>query len=211
MLASPTISPQPAVSSSSAPPATSVLPSNIETKEGCQATFRCLDGSSPPQSFLWLKEGVPLQNSSGVWVRGNGELVLSQLTQTDSGQYTCVVVGTYRNTSQSANLTVTDPFLPSPTPPSRPLIRSPTPSIVVVAEGGVAQLICLVGGVPTPLVVWTKDDMEIGAEPGVVVLEGGALFISDVDISDQGSYSCWAGNSLGNDSETFSLVVAGKW
>ena len=140
---------------------------------------------------------------------GDGELTLFQLTQADSGLYTCTVVGTYKNTSQSANLTVLDPFLPPALPLSRPLITSPTPSTLVVAEGDVAQLICLVGGVPTPRVVWTKDGVAIGEGPGVEVLEGGALFISAVEISDQGSYSCWAGNSLGNDSETFSLVVAG--
>ena len=162
-------------------------------------------------NFQWRMNEVMLQNSSSVLIRSNGELILSDLRFQDAGNYTCLVQGTFQDTSSTAVLRVVDPLVPPPRLLSRPVILSPTPSLQFVEEGGAAQFICHVDGVPPPDVVWLKEGVALEVEPGVEVFQSQVVFICNATIAHQGMYTCVASNSEGNASEAFDLTIAGGW
>lgn len=77
--------------------------------------------------------------------------------------------------------------------------------------GGSVTLQCRVGGDPIPDVLWRRTagngNMPVNR---VKVLDDRSLKINNVDLSDEGEYTCEADNSVGAVSASGYLTVYGK-
>lgn len=98
----------------------------------------------------------------------------------------------------------------SPTFSKRPLADTMTATI-----GGNATIICQPDASPSPEITWSLNDAPLnlvkGAEGRVLLLDNGNLFITQVQMSDQGRYTCTAENLNGRASSTGLLSVVCKY
>lgn len=80
------------------------------------------------------------------------------------------------------------------------------------SEGKYISIACSARGFPPPSYSWmlgSSQLAEVGSER-ISVTASGLLYFREVVREDEGNYTCIATNSLGSDSETFSLVVEGR-
>ena len=78
----------------------------------------------------------------------------------------------------------------------RPKITSKSKSEVTVHEGNVLFLKCKAEGVPTPLVIWRKNDLVIQNQTSLHTY----FMRENATEADEGVYVCEASNSAGSDS-----------
>ncbi|KAB0405616.1 hypothetical protein E2I00_016186 [Balaenoptera physalus] len=77
--------------------------------EGKDAILECCVSGYPPPSFTWLRGEEVIQLRSRKYsLLGGSNLLISNVTDDDSGTYTCVVTYKNENISASAELTVLD-------------------------------------------------------------------------------------------------------
>ncbi|KAM7320499.1 hypothetical protein ACRRTK_020942 [Alexandromys fortis] len=82
-------------------------PSNVVAIEGKDAVLECCVSGYPPPSFTWLRgEEVIQLRSKKYSLLGGSNLLISNVTDDDSGTYTCVITYKNENISASAELTV---------------------------------------------------------------------------------------------------------
>jgi hypothetical protein len=86
-------------SAGAAPLVTSVTPSNLTTNSGTTVTFTATAYGTPPLTFQWLSPNNTL-------VSTNSTLVLSNVQQSASGQYTLTVSNSSGTFTTNVNLTV---------------------------------------------------------------------------------------------------------
>ena len=92
-------------------------------------------------------------------------------------------------------------LLPS-TPTVAPTITVP-PNNVATQVGQSATFSCFAIGTPRPIIRWVHRGQEVGG--------GSTLVISDVNVGDQGRYTCRVNNSAGVAMATANLTVFGKY
>ncbi|XP_033034389.1 netrin receptor DCC-like [Trachypithecus francoisi] len=82
-------------------------PFNVVANEGKDAVLECCVSGYPPPSFTWLRgEEVIQLRSKKYSLLGGSNLLISNVTDDDSGMYTCVVTYKNENISASAELRV---------------------------------------------------------------------------------------------------------
>ncbi|NXV50050.1 DCC protein, partial [Uria aalge] len=122
-------------------------PSNVVAMEGKDAVLECCVSGYPPPTFTWLRgdEVLPVRSKKYSLLAGSN-LLISNVTDDDSGTYTCVVTYKNENSSGSAELSVMVPpwFL----------IR---PSNLYAYESTDIEFECAVSGKPVPTVEWIKN------------------------------------------------------
>lgn len=86
------------------------------------------------------------------------------------------------------------------------MIRGPHDQTVI--EGSAVTFQCRVGGDPTPDILWRRTAAG-GNMPldRVHILEDRSLVLENVNINDEGEYSCEADNAVGSASAVGSLVI----
>ena len=93
-------------------PEISQSPSNDTKVEGQTAVFNCVVAGYPTPDIAWEKDGVGLNVAAHArlnasFIDGNYQLTLSNVQQSDAGQYRCVANNSLDNTTSSpATLTV---------------------------------------------------------------------------------------------------------
>ncbi|KQK77647.1 hypothetical protein AAES_123376 [Amazona aestiva] len=82
-------------------------PSNVVAMEGKDAILECCVSGYPPPTFTWLRgdEVLPIRSKKYSLLAGSN-LLISNVTDDDSGTYTCVVTYKNENSSGSAELSV---------------------------------------------------------------------------------------------------------
>ncbi|XP_058133726.1 netrin receptor DCC isoform X1 [Dasypus novemcinctus] len=172
-------------------------PSNVVAIEGKDAVLECCVSGYPPPSFAWLREKEVIQLRSKKYsLLGGSNLLISNVTDDDSGTYTCVVTYKNENISASAELTVLVPpwFLNHP-------------SNLYAYESMDIEFECTVSGKPVPTVNWMKNgDVVIPSDYFQIVGESN-LRILGVVKSDEGFYQCVAENEAGNAQTSAQLIV----
>uniref|UniRef100_A0A7N8WM92 Neural cell adhesion molecule L1-like protein n=1 Tax=Mastacembelus armatus TaxID=205130 RepID=A0A7N8WM92_9TELE len=133
----------------------------------------------------------------------NGSLQIISAEKNDSGKYVCIAFNSLGKTEVTALLDVKDTTK----------IVGP-PQDVQIISGTTAQLMCQTeydkSLQSTFKVVWTKDGKEIPfslEKNSRYFVDNGMLQIMNVNLSDQGMYTCIARTSLDEDNATALLTV----
>uniref|UniRef100_A0A8C0SEA5 Netrin receptor DCC n=2 Tax=Canis lupus familiaris TaxID=9615 RepID=A0A8C0SEA5_CANLF len=172
-------------------------PSNVVAIEGKDAILECCVSGYPPPSFTWLRgEEVIQLRSKKYSLLGGSNLLISNVTDDDSGTYTCVVTYKNENISASAELTVLVPpwFLNHP-------------SNLYAYESMDIEFECSVSGKPVPTVNWMKNGDVVIPSDYFQIVGGSNLRILGVVKSDEGFYQCVAENEAGNAQTSAQLIV----
>lgn len=84
----------------------------------------------------------------------------------------------------------------------------PTPTLVTATVGNIMELRCHAIGYPLPTYRWMKNG-NIGLLSHSVQLDSGYLMIHNVEMRDEGNYTCMASNSAGADTRTWQVITQG--
>ncbi|NWI28617.1 DCC protein, partial [Sula dactylatra] len=172
-------------------------PSNVVAMEGKDAVLECCVSGYPPPTFTWLRgdEVLPVRSKKYSLLAGSN-LLISNVTDDDSGTYTCVVTYKTENSSGSAELSVMVPpwFL----------IR---PSNLYAYESMDVEFECAVSGKPVPTVEWIKNGEVVIPSDYFQIVGGSNLRILGLVKSDEGFYQCVAENEAGNAQASAQLII----
>ncbi|NXA30355.1 DCC protein, partial [Ibidorhyncha struthersii] len=172
-------------------------PSNVVAMEGKDAVLECCVSGYPPPTFTWLRgdEALPIRSKKYSLLAGSN-LLISNVTDDDSGTYTCVVTYKNENSSGSAELSVMVPpwFL----------IR---PSNLYAYESMDIEFECAVAGKPVPTVEWIKNGEVVIPSDYFQIVGGSNLRILGLVKSDEGFYQCVAENEAGNAQASAQLII----
>ncbi|NXN48911.1 DCC protein, partial [Rynchops niger] len=172
-------------------------PSNVVAMEGKDAVLECCVSGYPPPTFTWLRgdEVLPVRSKKYSLLAGSN-LLISNVTDDDSGTYTCVVTYKNENSSGSAELSVMVPpwFL----------IR---PSSLYAYESMDIEFECAVSGKPVPTVEWIKNGEVVIPSDYFQIVGGSNLRILGLVKSDEGFYQCVAENEAGNAQASAQLII----
>ncbi|NXI54769.1 DCC protein, partial [Chloroceryle aenea] len=172
-------------------------PSNVVAMEGKDAVLECCVSGYPPPTFTWLRgeEALPIRSKKYSLLAGSN-LLISNVTDADSGTYTCVVTYKNENSSGSAELLVMVPpwFL----------IR---PSNLYAYESMDVEFECAVSGKPVPTVEWIKNGEVVIPSDYFQIVGGSNLRILGLVKSDEGFYQCIAENEAGNAQASAQLII----
>uniref|UniRef100_A0A8D0CQA1 receptor protein-tyrosine kinase n=1 Tax=Sander lucioperca TaxID=283035 RepID=A0A8D0CQA1_SANLU len=119
-------------------------------------------------------------------------LLLSNLTAKDSGAYRCsahhLIIGQEAHLDTQVVVTILEPPV---------LLNNLTDCTVNLSSSVI--LSCPSEGVPTPIIMWYKDERVLSQGSGIVIsTEDGTLHIDRITVEDQGMYTCQATNERGS-------------
>ncbi|XP_026645393.1 hemicentin-1 [Microtus ochrogaster] len=177
---------------------------HIKVQVGQRVDIPCNAHGSPPPVFTWFKSARPMP-IDGVQLPSNpnGTLSIEQAVISDAGTYTCVATNTAGTDEAEATLHVQEP-------PTVEDLQPPfnTPFQERLANQRIA-FPCPAKGTPKPTIKWLHNGRELtGQEPGVSVLEDGALLvIASLTPHNNGEYICVAINEAGTTERKYNLKV----
>ncbi|XP_071331981.1 cell adhesion molecule L1-like a isoform X3 [Trachinotus anak] len=176
---------------------------------GRDIIMNCSVFSSPPPTISWAKDATTEAIKGERFISlQNGSLQIISAEKNDSGKYVCNASNTEGESAVTAVLDVKDPTK----------IVDP-PQDVQIISGTTAQLMCQAEHdkslQSTFEVVWRKDGEEIplyfeensSTHKFRYFEDDGMLQIMNVNLSDQGVYTCIARTSLDEDNATAQLTV----
>ncbi|KAM4563056.1 neural cell adhesion molecule L1-like protein isoform 2-T4 [Odontesthes bonariensis] len=170
---------------------------------GQDIIVNCSVFSSPPSAISWTKEDTAIEGERFLLLENGQSLKIISTEKGDSGNYVCVASNTEGMSAVTAVLDVKDPTK----------IVGP-PQDVQIVSGTSAQLTCRTEYDKSLQdsfeLVWRKDGEEISLsseENSRYIVESDMLQIMNVNLSDQGMYTCVAKTSLDEDNATVLLTV----
>ncbi|XP_058175853.1 protein sidekick [Anopheles ziemanni] len=182
-------------------PIMEVPPGNQTVLDGKDATINCRAIAAPIPNITWIyNETLPIESSTRVQILDTGDLLLSNVRETDSGLYTCIRENEAGRIVASGFLTV--------------LVRTQIirpPDDMTVLLGHSASLECGVSSDPSvPYNIdWYREPnrLPIKNSQRIGVKGDGTLEITEVRPSDVGQYSCIVTSPGGNETRSARLSV----
>ncbi|XP_046563536.1 contactin-like [Haliotis rubra] len=168
-------------------------------------TWRCEARAVPNPTYMWLKNGQPLNSIPGdVVISGNILTINSLDPQRHADMYQCSATNTHGVAYSSAQLRILA-FKPS-------FVKHPLEPTNMGTIGGNVTLICNPEAAPFPSYRWAKDGIGLNLPDGsttarVRKLKNGNLFISPAQLSDSGHYDCTAENVYGSATSSGQLTI----
>ncbi|XP_012942941.1 hemicentin-1 [Aplysia californica] len=170
--------------------------------ENESTVLECPAEGVPEPTILWFQDGIPLDAESNPRVdidESGRRLVISPTKVEDAGLYVCLAANEAGEAEETYELEV---WLP---PMIDTTASEPRPRVI---KGQTSIINCQVTGIPFPAITWTKDGLELQADPRVQVLSDGLqLRITNAAVSDTAVYTCVATNPAGVDKADYDLVV----
>ncbi|XP_073669092.1 neural cell adhesion molecule L1.1 [Paramisgurnus dabryanus] len=171
---------------------------------GSTIILKCRTFGSPRPKVDWeIFDSSPAVSNAKMSQMANGNLQISNVSQEESGIYTCLVRDS--NVTISAVLKVLN----------RTKIVAP-PQHLRVIRGNDAVLQCKYSvdhRLKHPTLQWKKDGHKIAAttiEDKYTEYPNGSLKVTDVQIQDSGEYSCEISTELDSDDTSGSITVQDK-
>ncbi|KAM5191920.1 netrin receptor DCC [Mantella aurantiaca] len=122
-------------------------PSNVAVVEGQDAVLECAVSGYPTPTVFWMHgEELIVTRTQKYWLLGGSNLLISNVTESDVGSYTCVVIYKNENSTAAAELSVLVPprFLNHP-------------ANLYAYESMDIEFECAVTGKPAPTIKWIKN------------------------------------------------------
>lgn len=174
----------------------------LDTKSHTLA-LQCNYTDDPSKEILWYKDGARLSSEDKKYSinSDSNTLEVNDPGYPDTGNYTCVVVGTDENATIVVQTNVSIEYAES----SKNQV-----------EGDPLTLSCKAFGVPIPVVTWFKDDEPLNISDPRVTLEpinnvsDAKLVIQDLNFDDRAQYTCVASNGISNETMTVLVRVKDK-
>uniref|UniRef100_A0A8C1RDA5 DCC netrin 1 receptor n=1 Tax=Cyprinus carpio TaxID=7962 RepID=A0A8C1RDA5_CYPCA len=172
-------------------------PQKVTALQGRDAVLECSASGFPNPSFYWMRGDELIQSRSKKYsLLSASNLLISSVTDDDSGTYTCVAQNKQQNISASCELSVLVP----------PQFLS-YPSNTYAYESTDIEMECAVTGNPQPTVRWVKNGEAVIPSDYFQIVEGGHLQILGLVRSDEGFYQCIAENEAGNNQAMAQLIL----
>uniref|UniRef100_A0A8C6X913 Protein turtle homolog A n=1 Tax=Naja naja TaxID=35670 RepID=A0A8C6X913_NAJNA len=200
-------------------------PRTVVGRKGDSALLRCNllkpDEASPPLYVIeWVRFGflLPIFIKFGLYsprvdpgyvgrvrIQAGASLQIDRLRAEDQGWYECRVLFLNRpnNDDEFQNGTWIHLIVNSP-----PVFQKTPPALVEIQDQKSVTLSCSATGNPPPLVSWKRDSQTID-DGNEMQVKNGTLFISRVERTSAGLYSCHATNQEGALIHTTHLLVQG--
>uniref|UniRef100_A0A8C7QEX4 Ig-like domain-containing protein n=1 Tax=Oncorhynchus mykiss TaxID=8022 RepID=A0A8C7QEX4_ONCMY len=151
----------------------------------------CEVQGSPSPLVTWSRNGQPIPPVTAWFtVLPSGSLKITDVRLIDSKLYTCSAENPAGNVSLNYNLHIQ----------VKPKIQA-APSLLKALIGQTVVLPCVVQGEPRPEISWFHNGHPVGAR------DSAALRIHRASLTDQGTYSCVAKNTAGQDTMEVKLEV----
>ncbi|KAK6633974.1 hypothetical protein RUM44_004581 [Polyplax serrata] len=164
---------------------------------------RCKVSANPPPHVDWSKNNEPIKSSNKYIIEPDG-LLISKVTESDDGVYTCraIVIKTGELATRHIKVEVHTP----------PTIHFNN-STVEVIEGEIASVPCFAEGKPKPTYSWIRKENNANVAKmsrfGVNELTG-TMTINPVEEKDHGEYKCVASNAAANAERIIKISVSSK-
>uniref|UniRef100_A0A8C1P0P9 Contactin-3 n=1 Tax=Cyprinus carpio TaxID=7962 RepID=A0A8C1P0P9_CYPCA len=172
-------------------------PQKVTALQGRDAVLECSASGFPNPSFYWMRGDELIQSRSKKYsLLSASNLLISSVTDDDSGTYTCVAHNKQQNISASCQLSVLVP----------PQFLS-YPSNTYAYESTDIEMECAVTGNPQPTVRWVKNGEAVIPSDYFQIVEGGHLQILGLVRSDEGFYQCIAESEAGNSQAMAQLIL----
>lgn len=165
------------------------------------AKLPCAVEGIPTPQVTWFRNDMPVPLLPGhLSATRDGTLTISKIQLSDAGMYYCQAYIRERNEIEHKNVTVTVNAAPMVT------FEEPFPKITSKSN---ASFTCSVTGHPKPKIVWKKGEEVVSDDGQKYILSSNGLQLSITDLAkdDEGNYTCYASNSLGQQSTTLTLEV----
>ncbi|XP_051981424.1 netrin receptor DCC-like isoform X1 [Xyrauchen texanus] len=172
-------------------------PQRVTALQGSDAVLECSASGYPNPSFYWMRGSELIQSRSKKYsLLSDSNLLVSSVTDDDSGTYTCVAQNKQQNISASCELSVIVPpqFLNYP-------------SNMYAHESTDIEMECAVTGNPQPTVRWVKNGEVVIPSDYFQIVDSGNLQILGLVRSDEGFYQCIAENEAGNSQAIAQLIL----
>ncbi|XP_053473599.1 netrin receptor DCC [Ictalurus furcatus] len=172
-------------------------PVKVTALQGRDAVLECSASGYPTPSFYWMRGSEIIQIRSRKYsLLGGSNLLISSVTDDDSGAYSCVAYNKNENITSSCELSVLVPpqFLNYP-------------SNTYAYESSDIEMECAVTGNPQPTVRWMKNGEAVIPSDYFQIVDGGNLQILGLVRSDEGFYQCVAENEAGNNLAMAQLIL----
>ncbi|XP_045548619.1 netrin receptor DCC isoform X5 [Salmo salar] len=172
-------------------------PQRVTSLLGRDAVLECSASGFPTPAFHWTRGTEIIQSRSKKYsLLGGSNLLISSVTDDDSGSYSCVAFNKNQNITASCELSVLVPpqFLNYPTN-------------TYSYESTDMELECAVTGNPPPTVRWMKNGEEVIPSDYFQIVDGSNLQILGLVKSDEGFYQCVAENEAGNAQAMAQLIL----
>ncbi|XP_046815214.1 peroxidasin homolog [Vespa crabro] len=165
-------------------------PEDTEVKIGDTVTFTCRVTGDPEPEVKWMRDSNELYvDGERFLVQKDGTLVISDVTEEDTGEYECIASSDMGSTkSRKARALII----------ASSLRFSQLPESQTITAGSDVSFVCKAEGNPKPLIQWWNND-QLLSTGGRILLDddGSVLRILAAKESDAARYVCRASNSNG--------------
>ncbi len=161
-----------------APPAITTQPTASQTfNAGGTATLTVATTGTPAPTYQWQKNGVNIPGAT------SATLTLTPLVPGDTGTYT-VITTNPAGTVTSSNAVLTVDYAPT--------ITTQPAAAQTINVGSTVIYTAAANGLPVPTYQWQKNSVDIAGATGAT------LTLSNVALTDSGTYTVIATNTLGS-------------
>ncbi|KAM5259263.1 hemicentin-2 isoform 1-T1 [Hipposideros larvatus] len=158
---------------------------------GAKVELECRTSGVPTPQVEWTKDRQPiLPGHPHIQLQEDGQVLrITSSHLGDEGRYQCVAFSPAGQQAKDFQLRIHSP----PT-----IWGSNETSEVAVMEGHPVWFLCEARGVPAPDITWFKDGVPLHPSSEAVYTRGGRqLQLGRAQVSDAGTYTCKANNSVG--------------
>ncbi|KAM8931068.1 hemicentin-1 [Pelodytes ibericus] len=172
----------------------------INVRVASSVILECEASAFPPSVIHWYKNGHPVMESANQRVLEGWKLRIKNTQVSDSGEYECVASNLVGQDNKKFFLNVHVP----------PIIQGPLEEYYNGTIHNSVIFSCDAYGIPTPSLKWLKDGNQIGHSNSLDVqfLSGGSkIKLSRAQLTDSGTYTCFASNVEGTVQKNFILTI----